>query len=94
MPLDATGLARALTLRRNELTEAAIGLVPEIDEILTALRRLPGALVARMSGSGATCFALFADRSAAARAGAVLSAAEPRWWCAAGGLVAGSEISR
>jgi 4-diphosphocytidyl-2-C-methyl-D-erythritol kinase len=94
MPRDAAGLARALADRRNDLTEAAIGLVPEIAEILTALARLPGALIARMSGSGATCFALFPDAAAAGRARAAFAAAEPRWWCAAGGLVAARGVSR
>jgi 4-diphosphocytidyl-2-C-methyl-D-erythritol kinase len=41
-----------------------------------------------MSGSGATCFALFADRAAAEHARARLAASEPQWWCAAGGFVA------
>jgi hypothetical protein len=40
-----------------------------------------------MSGSGATCFALFSDRGAAHEARAALAATEPQWWCAAGGLV-------
>jgi 4-diphosphocytidyl-2-C-methyl-D-erythritol kinase len=87
MPLDAAGLARALVLRRNDLTAAAIALVPEIDAVLTALARLPGALIARMSGSGATCFALFADRAAAERACVGLAAEKPSWWCTAGALL-------
>ena len=49
---------------------------------------LPGALIARMSGSGATCFALFADRAAALAAGQALARAEPGWWSAAGALTA------
>ncbi|HXO90280.1 MAG TPA: 4-(cytidine 5'-diphospho)-2-C-methyl-D-erythritol kinase [Stellaceae bacterium] len=93
MPGDALGLARALMWHRNDLTDAAIGLVPEIGAVLPRLARLPGALLARMSGSGATCFALFADRAAAEEARAALAAAEPRWWCAAGGLVAGDRHS-
>jgi 4-diphosphocytidyl-2-C-methyl-D-erythritol kinase len=90
MPKDAVGLARVLLSRRNDLTEAAIGLVPEIDAVLTRLARLPGALIARMSGSGATCFALFADWEAAEAARVALAAAKPGWWCAAGRLVAGA----
>ena len=65
MPRDAAGLAAALASRRNDLTEAALRLVPEIAVVLEHLAGLPGALLARMSGSGATCFALFADRAAA-----------------------------
>jgi 4-diphosphocytidyl-2-C-methyl-D-erythritol kinase len=87
LPPDAAGLAVALADRRNDLTEAAIELVPEIAAVLERLARLPGALLARMSGSGATCFALFADRAAALDAGALLARSEPRWWWAAGGLL-------
>ena len=88
MPRDAAGLAGALMTRRNDLTDAALGLVPEIGAVLGRLAGLPGVLLARMSGSGATCFALFPNRSAAHEARAALAAAEPQWWCAAGGLVA------
>jgi 4-diphosphocytidyl-2-C-methyl-D-erythritol kinase len=88
MPGDADELARTLRERRNDLTGAAIGLVPEIATMLVRLAGLPGALITRMSGSGATCYALFSDRDAAAKAGASLAADEPGWWCAAGGLVA------
>jgi len=90
MPKDAAGLARALMARRNDLTDAAISLVPEIGAVLARLARLPGALIARMSGSGATCFALFSDRNAAEKARMALAATEPQWWCAAGGLIAGN----
>jgi len=93
MPSDAAGLARALVPRRNDLSDAAIGLVPEIAAVLARLAALPGALLARMTGSGATCFALFADRGTAEDALALLAAAEPRWWCAAGGLIAGDRRS-
>ena len=86
MPKDAAGLAQVLMSRRNELTGAALGLVPEIGTVLARLARLRGALIARMSGSGATCFALFRDRAAARQAAAALSASEPGWWCAAGTL--------
>jgi 4-diphosphocytidyl-2-C-methyl-D-erythritol kinase len=87
MPGDTPGLARALAPRRNDLTEAAIGLVPEIAAVLARLGHLPGSPLARMSGAGATCFALFADRAGAEEARAMVAAAEPRWWCAAGGFV-------
>ena len=89
MPEDALGLAEALSSRRNDLTGAALGLVPEIAAVLARLAQLPGALLARMSGSGATCYALFPNRRAAEAALATLAATEPRWWFAAGSLVAG-----
>ncbi len=90
MPGEASALARALMPCRNDLTEAAIGLVPEIAAVLARLGRLPGSLLARMSGSGATCFALFANRAGAEEARALVAAAEPRWWCAAGGFISGT----
>ena len=93
MPCKASALARALMPCRNDLTEAAIGLVPEIAAVLARLGRLPGSLLARMSGSGATCFALFANRAGAEEARAVVAAAEPRWWCAAGGFVSGASLA-
>jgi 4-diphosphocytidyl-2-C-methyl-D-erythritol kinase len=88
MPPDAAGLAAALASRHNDLTEAALALVPEIGAVLDRLAGLPGVLLARMSGSGATCFALFADRAAALAAGRALALAEPGWWSAAGALTA------
>jgi 4-diphosphocytidyl-2-C-methyl-D-erythritol kinase len=87
MPRDVAGLAAALASRRNDLTEAARCLVPEIATVLERLAGLPGALLARMSGSGATCFALFADRAAALTAHAALRGAEPEWWSASGALL-------
>ena len=62
---------------RNDLEAAAISLVPEIAEVLALLRRQLGADFVRMSGSGATCFALFAD--AAAR-NAAAAAVPGQWW--------------
>ncbi|MGE3784950.1 MAG: 4-(cytidine 5'-diphospho)-2-C-methyl-D-erythritol kinase [Alphaproteobacteria bacterium] len=90
MPRDATELAAMLASRRNDLTQAARRLVPEIAAVLSLLAALPGALLARMSGSGATCFALFTDREAAAVAHATLRRARPEWWSAAGTLSAQS----
>ena len=87
MPSDAAGLAAMLASRRNDLTDAAVTLVPEIATVLHRLAGLPGSLLARMSGSGATCFALFADRTAALQAAADLARAEPGWWSAGGGLM-------
>jgi 4-diphosphocytidyl-2-C-methyl-D-erythritol kinase len=88
MPQDAETLASVLAERRNDLTEAALALVPEIAQVTERLARLPGALLTRMSGSGATCFALFSDRDAAVAAGRRLALAEPQWWSAAGALMA------
>jgi 4-diphosphocytidyl-2-C-methyl-D-erythritol kinase len=75
-----------LAERRNDLTDAAIGIVPAIRDVLAGLAAQPGALLARMSGSGATCFALFETKAAAEAAAASLRSAQPRWWIAAGKL--------
>ena len=88
-PRDAAALIALLKQCRNDLTEAALTLQPEIAAVLARLDALPDAELARMSGSGATCFALFADRAAAERAAANLSRTEPGWWVRAGALLAG-----
>lgn len=62
---------------RNDLQAAATALVPQIADVLAWLRQQPGADFARMSGSGATCFALFADESAR---DAAASQVPNRWW--------------
>ena len=87
MPADAAGLAAQLAMRRNDLTDAAVGLEPVIGEVLDRLAAAEGALLARMSGSGATCFALFAAPEGAAAAAARLRAERPGWWFAAGKLL-------
>jgi 4-diphosphocytidyl-2-C-methyl-D-erythritol kinase len=86
-PRSVVRLVELLATRRNDLTPPAVALVPAIADVLDALATANGALIARMSGSGATCFALFADRDHAAAAADRLRAAHPRWWVAAGGLL-------
>jgi 4-diphosphocytidyl-2-C-methyl-D-erythritol kinase len=86
-PPDAAALARLLKERRNDLTAPAMALAPEIAGVLRALEAEPEALIARMSGSGATCFALFAELDAARAAVHRVSAAQPTWWVAAGALL-------
>ena len=66
--------------QRNDLEPPAIALVPDIAGVLKQLSGLPGTILARMSGSGATCFALFDTLDAAQRAGALLADAHPDWW--------------
>jgi len=65
---------------RNDLTASALALAPPIADVLAALESQAGLRLARMSGSGATCFGLFEDAAAAARAAARLAADHPRWW--------------
>ncbi|MBV9954191.1 MAG: 4-(cytidine 5'-diphospho)-2-C-methyl-D-erythritol kinase, partial [Pseudolabrys sp.] len=66
------------------LTEAATAQLPVIDEILMALMAEPGCRVARMSGSGATCFGLFETQPGAQAAADKIRAAQPQWWVYAG----------
>lgn len=80
---DAPALAAWLGTQRNDLESAAVTLAPAIAETLAALAGVPGALLARMSGSGATCFALFAAPAAAQAAAAALASVRPDWWVAA-----------
>jgi 4-diphosphocytidyl-2-C-methyl-D-erythritol kinase len=80
---DAAAMARDLRNCRNDLEAPAIGLCPAVGEVLAALRALPDCLLARMSGSGATCFALLPDAAAATFAASHLPEA---WWRWGGGL--------
>ena len=82
---DAAAMARDLAALRNDLEPAAIALCPVVAEVLAAIRALPGCLLARMSGSGATCFGLFASAATARAAAALLPGA---WWRRGGALYA------
>jgi 4-diphosphocytidyl-2-C-methyl-D-erythritol kinase len=73
----AAAMARDLAGLANDLQPPAVACCPAISEVLAALGALPNCLLARMSGSGATCFALFPDSSSARAAAARLP---PRWW--------------
>lgn len=88
VPADAAELAAVLKLRGNDLTEAAVHLAPVIGTVLAELEALPGALLTRMSGSGATCFALFAEQAAAETAAERLRTRQPGWWVVAAPLLA------
>ncbi len=76
---DLPELIEALAARGNDLTEAAISLRPEVGEVLSFLRAGEGARYAAMSGSGATCFAIY-DTVQMARAAA--SNVPSTWWSA------------
>jgi 4-diphosphocytidyl-2-C-methyl-D-erythritol kinase len=80
---DAVVMAVDLRRLRNDLELPAMKLHPVIGEVLAALVATPGCLLARMSGSGATCFGLYAGLQAAQRA---LQVCRPGWWCWAGPL--------
>lgn len=87
-PSDAVAFAGLLSSRHNDLTAPARSLVPEIGDVLEALSGTPGCLLARLSGSGATCFALYADPASADAAAGKLASAHPGWWVVPGRLLA------
>lgn len=77
---DAAALAGWLAAQRNDLEPAATAVCPVIAEVLASLADAP---LARMSGSGATCFALHPGQAQAEAQAARIRAAEPGWWVAA-----------
>jgi 4-diphosphocytidyl-2-C-methyl-D-erythritol kinase len=89
-PLARGDAMRAALAGRNDLETPATTLAPEVAIALAALAALPGVDLARMSGSGATCFALFADAFAAEAAAAALARDRPDWWVVATRLPASS----
>ncbi len=81
---SAAELAAFLAMQRNDLEPPATLLQPVIGQVRTALTAQGGCLFARMSGSGATCFGIFADPLAASAAARAIRGAEPGWWVAEG----------
>jgi 4-diphosphocytidyl-2-C-methyl-D-erythritol kinase len=73
-------LLQIVTAQPNDLESAAIAVAPMIADVLSALRALSGCGLARMSGSGATCFGLFSSAADAAAAAKALAAKYPDWW--------------
>lgn len=78
-----------LTAARNDLQDPASDLVPEIGKLCDLLRT-QGAVLTRMSGSGATCFGIFDSRPSADHAVGMLQAARPDWYFASTETIAGS----
>ncbi|KAA0078550.1 4-(cytidine 5'-diphospho)-2-C-methyl-D-erythritol kinase [Tardiphaga sp. P9-11] len=76
----------ALNAGTNDLEAPALKVEPVIDTVLSALRDAEGVRLARMSGSGATCFALFGNDTDAQRAAGTIQLAHPLWWVHAGAL--------
>jgi len=74
------GLIDLIKQGRNDLEDAACLQAPIILDVLSVLRSARGTKIARMSGSGATCFALFETPRAAAKASRAIRTARPDWW--------------
>ena len=77
---DTQHLLDWLAREANDLEPPALALAPAIADVLSALRENAGSRLARMSGSGATCFALFLSAAEAAAAARRLRAQFPQWW--------------
>jgi 4-diphosphocytidyl-2-C-methyl-D-erythritol kinase len=90
IPLFETveALAAFLQTCRNDLEPAAISVAPKVGQVLASLQSQPGCLLARMSGSGATCFGLFADADLSGRAAEKLRHLQPGWWIAEAEMLA------
>ena len=88
-PRDQDRLLQLVAAQGNDLESPAIALAPKIAEVLAALRAQPNCRLARMSGSGATCFALFASAADAVAAEKTLSGKYPAWWVKATALGGG-----
>ena len=89
VPRERADLLAWLGGQGNDLTQAAIACVPAIAGVLDALAALQGMRLARMSGSGPTCFALFASAGEAAAAAQRLKAVHPGWWVHCGRIGGG-----
>lgn len=90
-PGNPASLIEGLRKTRNDLTGPAITLAPVVRDVLVALEAAPGVSIARLSGSGATCFGLFADSVAAQIAAEEIAGARPEWWVRACRLIRGRE---
>jgi 4-diphosphocytidyl-2-C-methyl-D-erythritol kinase len=83
---NAEGLLRWLASQANDLEPAAVSLQPTIARVIAALRANRECKLARMSGSGATCFGVFGSGGEAADAARRIEAAHPDWWVRAATL--------
>ena len=80
-PLEGGSALDQALAGRNDLEPPARAIAPVIGDVVATLQRQPGVLLARMSGSGATCFALFESATDCHTASAAIRASEPGWWC-------------
>jgi 4-diphosphocytidyl-2-C-methyl-D-erythritol kinase len=76
----------ALAASSNDLETPALRVQPVIGEVIAALNATNGAWLARMSGSGATCFAIYENTAEAGRAAEKLRRDHPGWWVHSGTL--------
>ena len=79
-PPDTATLVSLLKTRANDLAKPAMRAMPVIGDIIASIEASADCLLARMSGSGATCFGIYPGRDYARRAAADILAAHPNWW--------------
>ena len=91
-PRDVYAMATTLAARSNDLEAVAIGMVPQIARVIDALEENENCLLARMSGSGATCFGIFAEESAAKSAAVRISGDNSSWWVRAGRMLGSGRV--
>ncbi|WP_395004921.1 4-(cytidine 5'-diphospho)-2-C-methyl-D-erythritol kinase [Cypionkella sp.] len=91
---NAAALADWLKGQRNDLEPPARAIAPVISDVIAVLARQSGALIARMSGSGATCFALFSTKAEAEQAATQIRTTHPQWWTAAGEVFPGDAAAQ
>ncbi|MGY6706114.1 4-(cytidine 5'-diphospho)-2-C-methyl-D-erythritol kinase [Roseinatronobacter sp.] len=91
---DVYALADWLRGQRNDLEAPARGLAPVISQVLRGLAETPDCALARMSGSGATCFGIFPTEQAASAAAHSIQQRHPDWWVCATGIRAPAQLTR
>lgn len=79
-PKNLHDFVTLLSQRHNDLTTTAIQKLPLISEILSVLKMTPGCHLARISGSGATCFGLYESPYQAQKAADSIQQQHPQWW--------------
>lgn len=84
---DPASFLEQLRHTRNDLEPTARVVAPVIADVLAAIASLPHCALARMSGSGGTCFGLFSQRETAEQAAQQLAAEHPQWWVKATGFL-------
>ena len=89
---DVATLVAELGKRRNDLEAPATALAPVIGDILERLAATEGCLLSRMSGSGASCFGLYAAEAEAKAAATALSAIRPNWWIQAAPMLTDAAV--
>jgi 4-diphosphocytidyl-2-C-methyl-D-erythritol kinase len=80
MELDPNAVLDFSAVGQNDLEAAAVRVAPQIAFVLKRLSKIPEAKAIGMSGSGATCFALFSDLRSAAASRRSVAAEHPEWW--------------